>query len=297
MKILLLGSHGQVGSCLATRLLPLGEVVALDRSRCDLSDLDRVRECYRRAFGAGGPDIVVNAAAYTAVDRAETERDLAFRVNGCAVGLLAEECARTGALLVHYSTDYVYSGQKPDPYVETDPVLPLGAYGESKLEGERSIAQLGARALVLRTAWVFGPTGNNFVKTMLRLARERDSLRVVDDQIGNPTPAELIAEVTAYAIARRGRDVPTGTYHLAGSETCSWNEFTRVIVEQARIRPALGVTMDPARVERITTADYPTPAKRPANSRLDCSRLQADFEVRLPSYRPYLERMLDLRIG
>lgn len=293
MKLLLLGRNGQLGRSIEPLLMSLGELVSLDRHGCDLASADSVRE----AFRAAAPDVVINAGAYTAVDKAETERDLAYAVNAQAPSVLAEECKKRGSLLVHYSTDYVYAGDKATPYVETDPVAPLGVYGMSKLEGERAIEAAGARALVLRTAWVFGPIGNNFVKTMLRLARERDSLRVVHDQVGNPTSSELLANATALALAEHGSDMPLGVYHLAGSESCSWNDFARDILASARLRPSLGITLDPERVERITTADYPTPAKRPANSRLDTTRFRRDFGQNIPGYAPYLERMLDLRIG
>lgn len=293
MRILLLGRNGQLGRSIEPLLLSLGEVVTLDRHGCNLASADSVRE----AFAAAAPDVVVNAAAYTAVDQAESERELAYAINATAPGVLAEACKARGSLLIHYSTDYVYAGDKPTPYVETDAVAPLGVYGASKLEGERAIEASGARALVLRTAWVFGPIGNNFVKTMLRLARERDSLRVVHDQVGNPTSSELLANATALALAKHGTDLPTGVYHLAGSESCTWNDFARAIIAAARTRPALGITLDPERIERIGTADYPTPAKRPQNSRLDTTKFSRDFGQTVPGYAPYLERMLDLRIG
>lgn len=291
MKVLLFGPHGQVGSSLAPLLAPLGELVSVARGACDLANADAVRDIVRSVR----PDVIVNAAAYTAVDKAESEPELAHAVNVDAPRAMAEAATELGARLIHYSTDYVFDGEKATPYVESDAVAPTGTYGRSKEAGEAAVRAACAQATILRTAWVFGPIGNNFVKTILRLASTRDSLRVVHDQVGNPTSAELIAATTALALARFGRELPGGTYHLAGSESASWNDFARVIVETARAHPSLGVSLDPACVERITTADYPTPARRPANSRLDCSRLEQDFGVTLPGYRAYLERMLALR--
>lgn len=293
MKILLVGRNGQVGSCLEPLLFPLGELVSLGREHCDLRDAAAVAAAVREAK----PDVIVNTAAYTAVDKAESEPELAHAINARAPEAMARSAAAIGAHLVHFSTDYVYDGSKDGAYVESDATAPLGVYGASKLAGEDAIRESGANATILRTAWVFGPIGANFVKTMLRLAKERDSLRVVHDQVGNPTSAELLASLTATAIARRGKDLPGGTFHAAGGESCSWNDFTRVIVEEARAYPALSVTLDPTKVERIGTADYPTKATRPANSRLDCAKLERELGVVMPSYRPYLKHMLRLMVG
>lgn len=295
MKILLLGKDGQVGWQLQRSLAPHGDVVACGRSECDLADLDRVRAVVR----AVEPGIIVNAAAYTAVDKAESEVELATRVNAEAPGLLAVEAARRDALLIHYSTDYVYDGAKPTPYVETDPTGPLGVYGRSKLAGEEAIRAAGCRSLVFRTSWVFGARGGNFVKTILRLARERESLNVVADQVGSPTPAALIATVTGVVLAmvRHGQPekmAKNEIYHLAAARPVSWHAFARTIVGLAAQMPGFQLRLKPEDIRAITTAEYPTAARRPASSRLDCSRLEADFGLQMPDWQPYLERMLQL---
>lgn len=295
MKILLLGRDGQVGWQLQRSLAPHGEVVACSRAEADLADLDGLR----RLIGAGRPDVIVNAAAYTAVDKAESETELAFRINAEAPGVLAKEAARLGSLLVHYSTDYVFDGEQPTPYVETDPTHPQSVYGSSKLAGEQAIAAAGCRALIFRTSWVFGARGGNFVKTILRLARERELLNVVDDQIGSPTPAALIATVTGVALAmlRQGRAMEAGEqrlYHLAAARPVSWCEFARTIVSLAKARDDFNLKLGAADIKAIPTSGYPTPAKRPQNSRLDCRKLESDFGLVMPDWQPYLERMLQL---
>lgn len=295
MDVLLFGKDGQVGWQLQRSLAPHGKLHALGRDDCDLSDLDAVRAAIRSVR----PQVIVNAAAYTAVDRAEAEPAAAMLLNGEVPGVLAAEAARFGALLVHYSTDYVFDGLKATPYVETDPVAPQSAYGRSKLAGEQTIRSADCRALVFRTSWVFGARGGNFVKTILRLAAERDELGVVGDQVGSPTPAALIATVTgiALAILRQGRAMAEGEqrlYHLCSGRPVSWHEFARTIVGLASAKPGFDLRLTPAAIRSIASSEYPTPARRPANSRLDCSRLEADFGLAMPDWEPYLARMLQL---
>jgi len=264
LRILLTGANGQVGWELRRTLAVLGELEAHGRAELDLRDAGRIREAVR----ASNADAIVNAAAYTAVDKAESEREAAFAVNATAPGVLAEEAKRSGALLVHYSTDYVFDGAKPAPYVEEDEPNPINAYGASKLAGERAIAASGCRYLILRTSWVYGPRGANFYLTMLRLARERPELRVVDDQVGAPTSSLAIARATAQLL----RPGAHGLYHLSAAGRTSWCGFARAILARAGIATP---------VVAIRTEDYPAPARRPRNSRLDCSRLRADFGVAL----------------
>ncbi|MDP3539503.1 MAG: dTDP-4-dehydrorhamnose reductase [Azonexus sp.] len=295
MTILLLGKDGQVGWQLQRSLAPHGQVVACGRNECDLSDLDQVRSLVRETK----PSVIVNATAYTAVDKAESEAELAHRINAEAPSVLAEEAAALGALLVHYSTDYVYDGTKATPYVETDPTNPQSVYGLSKLAGEEAIRAVAGKSLIFRTSWVFGARGSNFVKTILRLAREKESLNVVADQFGSPTPAALIATVTGVVLAmlRCGQRLEKGEnrlYHLAAAHPVSWCEFARTIVGLAGAMPGFDLRLKPEEVRAIATAEYRTPARRPANSRLDCSRLEADFGLQMPDWQPYLERMLQL---
>jgi len=295
MTILLLGKDGQVGWQLQGSLAPHGPVVACARSQCDLSDPDQIRSVVR----AVRPSVIVNATAYTAVDKAESEPELARRINAEAPGILAEEAASLGALLVHYSTDYVYDGTKVSPYVETDATAPQSVYGRTKLAGEEAIRAVGGRSLIFRTSWVFGERGGNFVKTILRLAREKDALNVVADQIGSPTPAALIATVTSVVLAtiRHGQPEKTADseiYHLSAARPVSWCEFARTIVALASQMPGYDLRLKPEAIRAITTAEYPTPARRPANSFLDCSHLETDFGLQMPDWQPYLERMLQL---
>ncbi|HOI53578.1 MAG TPA: dTDP-4-dehydrorhamnose reductase [Azonexus sp.] len=292
MGILLLGKDGQLGWELQRALAPLAPLVACGRGECDLSDPAALRVL----VAAARPAVIVNAAAYTAVDKAESDAATAHAINAEAPRVLAECAAASGGLLIHYSTDYVYDGNKASPYVETDAVAPQSVYGRSKLSGEEGIRASGARSLVFRTSWVFGEHGGNFVRTVLRLARERDSLSVVDDQVGSPTPAALIADVTAAALlrldlGRRLGDGESRLYHLAAANPLSWCGFARRIVELAGGR-AGGLRFDADAVRAIPSAEYPTPARRPANSRLDCSRLAVDFDLHLPDWEPYLQRML-----
>ena len=271
MRILLTGATGQVGWELRRTLAPLGEVRALDRFGLDLADVPTLVASVR----ALQPDVIVNSAAYTAVDKAESERDLAFAVNATAPRVLAEEARRIGAYLVHYSTDYVFDGEKSAPYAEDDPTGPINVYGESKLEGERAIAAAGGRHLVLRTSWVYGPRGKNFYLTMLRLARERPELRVVDDQVGAPTSSLAIARATADLIGMGAQ----GLYHMTAAGETSWCGFARAILARS------GVSTP---VVAIGTKDYPTPARRPRNSRLDCSKLRREHGVALAPWEQQL---------
>ncbi len=294
-NILLLGKDGQVGWQLQRSLAPLGIVTALGRAECDLADPDAVR----RAVREHAPALIVNAAAYTAVDRAESEPERAHAINAIAPGILAEEARRSAALLVHYSTDYVYDGAQSTPYREDDATNPQSVYGRSKWAGEQAVTAAGGRALIFRTSWVFGARGQNFVKTILRLAAEREALSVVDDQIGQPSPAAMISDVTGLVLASlRGNAQATvqGTqiYHLAGAGAVSWNGFAHEIVEQARRTPGFELKLLPENIAGIPTSGYPLPAARPANSRLDCGRIEHDFGIELPAWRPYLSRMLQL---
>ncbi len=291
MKILLLGASGQVGWELQRSLAPLGELIALDRQRSSAADLSR-------PSGLGAlvaevaPDVIVNAAAHTAVDRAESEPELAHAVNATAPGELARAAAARGALLVHYSTDYVFDGSGDHPRDETAATGPLSVYGRSKLAGEAAIQASGASHLILRTSWVYGARGQNFAKTMLRLAQERETLRVVADQIGAPTGADLLADITAHAIrAVRHDPSQAGLYHAAAAGETSWHAYARFAIDTARrLRPDLGWRL--TALEPIPTADYPTPARRPLNSRLNTSRLERAFGLRLPAWQAGVERML-----
>lgn len=292
MRILLLGKDGQVGWELQRSLAPLGQVLALNsrsQSHCgDLANLSGLAETVR----AYAPDVIVNAAAYTAVDKAESERELAFKVNAEAVGVLARAAADCGALLVHYSTDYVFPGQGDQAWREDDTVGPLNTYGASKLAGEQAIQAAACQHLIFRTCWVYAARGNNFAKTMLRLAAERDSLGVIDDQFGAPTGAELIADITAHAItATRANPALAGLYHLAAGGETTWCGYARYVLEQSA---AQGVVLKAhaEQVNPLTTDAYPTPAKRPANSRLDTNKLQKAFALTLPDWRQGVARML-----
>ncbi len=297
MNILLLGANGQVGHALRSALSPLGEVVATTRSAtlddgnvCEIADFDRP-ETLPALIARLAPQAVVNAAAYTAVDRAETDRDAAFRANADAPAAIAQACAAAGIPLIHYSTDYVFDGSGTRPYREDDATSPLGVYGESKRAGEEAIDASGARHAILRTAWVYAAHGKNFMRTMLRLAAERDELRVVADQIGSPTSADLIAETTV-AVLRAMIDDPQrsfGTRHLTASEQTSWHGFATAIVERAHAQGRLA--RRPA-VTAIATADYPTPARRPAYSVLDCGLLQSELGLRLPRWSDDLDRVI-----
>jgi dTDP-4-dehydrorhamnose reductase len=288
MKILLIGKNGQVGWELRRTLAPLAEVVAVDYPEINLTDTPALRQFVAKTR----PAVVVNAAAYTAVDKAETETELCRQVNAVAPGVLAEEAKKLGALMVHYSTDYIFDGTNTLPYVETDAPNPLGAYGRSKLEGDRAVKASGADHLIFRLCWVYGARGQNFMLTMQRLAREREKLRVVGDQFGCPTWSRMIAETTALALKQvlAGADASkfNGEYHLAAGGQTNWHEFASRIIE------LMPETEKKCRVvERITTAEYPTPAKRPAYSVLDCGKLQKTFGLRLPDWEASLQQVLD----
>jgi dTDP-4-dehydrorhamnose reductase len=292
MKILLLGKNGQVGWELQRSLAPLGELIALgsaSQDYCgDFTDLAGIAETIK----AIKPDVIVNAAAHTAVDKAESEPELARTLNALAPGVLAKESKLLNALLIHYSTDYVFDGSGDKPWLESDPVAPLSVYGASKLEGEQLILASGCRHLIFRTSWVYGARGGNFAKTMLRLAGERDSLKVIDDQIGAPTGADLLADVTAHAIraARQNPDL-SGLYHLvAGGET-SWHGYASFVLDYAR-GAGIELKVAPDAVQAVPTSAFPTPAKRPHNSRLNTEKLQNAFDLHLPHWQTGVERML-----
>lgn len=288
-KILLLGKDGQVGWELQRALAPLGILASLNRSECDLADpaqLKAVLELHE-------PEVIVNAAAYTAVDKAETDQVLARRINVDAVAELAIYAREMGSLLVHYSTDYVFEGNKQEAYVEDDVTNPLSVYGQSKLDGEHKIRDALCRHLIFRTSWVYAARGGNFARTILRLAQERDTLNVIDDQIGAPTSAELIADVTAHAL----RDVlsgraPGGTYHLAATGETSWYGFARFIVEYARSK-GIKLALAPDGLRPIPAIEYPLPAKRPQNSRLNTHLLERSFALKLPRWEAGVSRVLD----
>jgi dTDP-4-dehydrorhamnose reductase len=291
MKILLLGKNGQVGWELQRSLAPLGELIALDRhpsdGMCgDLSDLNGLRATIRQVR----PDVIVNAAAYTAVDKAESEKELSDRVNGQACQLLAEEAVSSGAWLIHYSTDYVFSGNGSMAWQETDSVAPVNQYGASKLIGEQAIIASGCTYLIFRTSWVYGASGNNFAKTMLRLARECESLSVIDDQIGAPTGADLIADVTALAIQQvMQRPDLSGLYHLTAGGEVSWHGYASYVIAFAI---ANGEQLAVTAINPVETTAYPTPARRPLNSRLSTRKLCDSFSLLLPNWQNGVTRML-----
>jgi dTDP-4-dehydrorhamnose reductase len=279
MKILVTGKTGQVGYELVRSLQPLGEVIGVDRSVMDLADLDQVRDVIRGIK----PDLIVNPAAYTAVDKAESEPELAMRINGLAPGVMAEEAARLGAGLVHFSTDYVFDGTKPEPYVETDMPCPINVYGESKLAGEHAIAATGVSHLIFRTSWVYGMRGKNFLLTMMRLAAERDTLNIVADQHGAPTWSRTIADSTAFIMAQAAAsdDVANwwnrngGVYHLTAQGSTNWFGFAQALLEASERKPTL---------MPIPASDFPVAARRPENSRLCCAALMSRF-CSLPDWR------------
>ena len=291
MKILLLGKEGQVGWELHRALSTVGDLVAPEQQELDLEDLDDVRRWVRQH----APDIIVNAAAYTAVDRAESEPEKAYRINAEAVGLLAEEANRLNAWLVHYSTDYIFDGEKTSPYEEDDPANPLSVYGRTKLEGEERIREQHAKHLIFRTSWVYTARGKNFVKTILRLAKEKERLEIIADQHGAPTSAELIADVTALALHRVGHMESStavgGTYHLVAQGETSWHGYAQYVVKTAK---DIGVSLKagPDEVHPIPTEAYPLPAKRPRNSRLNVSKLTRIFRVHVPDWRDHVRRVI-----
>ncbi|MDR6888209.1 MULTISPECIES: dTDP-4-dehydrorhamnose reductase [Variovorax] len=292
MKLLLLGKGGQVGWELQRSLAPLGELVALDFDSTEFNaDFSRPEQLAETVLKVR-PDVIVNAAAHTAVDKAESEPDFARKLNATSPGVVAEAAGQIGALMVHYSTDYVFDGSGSKPWQEDDATGPLSVYGQTKLEGEQLVAKHCAKHLIFRTSWVFAARGGNFAKTMLRLAKERDRLTVIDDQFGAPTGAELLADITAHAIRATLQDpAKAGLYHaVAGGET-SWHGYARFVIEQAR---AAGVELKagPEAVDPVPTSAFPTPAKRPANSRLDTRKLQSTFGLVLPHWQQGVARML-----
>ena len=299
MKILLFGKGGQVGWELQRSLAPLGELVALEFDSTDycgdFTNLAGLAETVRKVR----PDVIVNAAAHTAVDKAESEPELVRTINALAPGILADEAEKLGAWLIHYSTDYVFNGSGTTPWKETDATGPLGVYGQTKFEGEQAVARC-SRHLIFRTSWVFAARGANFAKTMLRLAKERDQLKVIADQIGAPTGAELLADVTAHAIrtvqTRPDGQMLAGLYHLVAAGETSWHGYAQFVIERAQ---ALGETLKagPNNVLPITTANYPTPAQRPANSRLDTTKLRTTFGLHLPDWKDGVRRMLVEMLG
>jgi dTDP-4-dehydrorhamnose reductase len=290
MKILLLGKNGQVGWELQRALAPLGELIALDRYSAeycgDLSNLDGLR----RTLRAVAPDVIVNAAAYTAVDNAESDRATAQLINADATRVMAEEAASSGIWLVHYSTDYVFDGTGDIPWTETSQVSPVNFYGASKLAGEQVIVASGCKHLIFRTSWVYGVRGNNFAKTMLRLAKDRDTLNVIADQFGAPTGAELLADVASHAIIKVRMDEGlSGIYHLAASGEVSWHGYAQFVIDFAK---AQGESLAVTSVLPIPSSSYPTPAMRPRNSRMDTRKLCDKFGLTLPHWSNGVTRML-----
>jgi dTDP-4-dehydrorhamnose reductase len=286
--ILVIGKIGQVGWELRRTLAPLARVVAVDYPDIDLTHPDSVIKWTREVR----PQVIVNAAAYTAVDKAETELEKCHQINGLAPGLLAEEAKRLSALMVHYSTDYVFDGTKTTPYTEEDAPNPLGAYGRAKLAGDQAVLQVDGQHLIFRLCWVYGARGQNFLLTMMRLAREREKLRVVRDQFGCPTWSRLIAETTALAVQKvlshRDPGAFKGVYHLAASGHTNWHGFAQAIIQ---LMPAEGKKC--LTVEPITTQEYPLPAKRPAYSVLSCDKLQRTFGLQLPDWQESLRHVLE----
>jgi len=293
MKILLLGKDGQVGWELQRALSVLGKLHAVGRQQADLENLDGLRQCVRQY----APDVIVNAAAYTAVDKAESEFTMAQRINADAAGVLAEEAHRCNAWLVQYSTDYVFDGTKDAPYVENDTTNPLSVYGRTKCDGELRIRAVHDRHLILRTSWVFAARGGNFARTMLRLATEKAALNVIADQHGAPTSAELIADATALALYRichgAGDAVGAyaGTYHLTASGATTWHGYARHVLELAQAH-GISLKAGPDKVHPIATEAYPLPAPRPRNSRLDTSKFSATFNLQLPHWQHHVQRLM-----
>ena len=296
MKILLFGKNGQVGWELNRSLQPLGEAVALGRKDADFSNPESLRNIVRETK----PDVIVNAVAYTAVDKAEDEKDLALVINGASPGVLAEEALKINALLVHYSTDYVFDGTKNSPYVEDDKPKPVNLYGRSKLAGEQVIKSSGCDYLILRTSWVYSSRGHNFLLTMLKLAREREELSVVADQIGSPTSARLIADTTAHCIKQSVKERLVGIfssdlYHLTSSGYTSWHGFAEEVINTVKKKPASKLIIK--QLKAIPTADYPTPAMRPMNSQLALKKLESIFSLKMPGWRNELELCIEEMIA
>ncbi len=293
--ILLLGANGQVGHALQTTLASIGDVVLCTRAEIDLSDVEKVPQAIRTFVARVRPTAIVNAAAYTAVDRAESEPELAYFINAVVPGLLAEAAEVVDACLVHYSTDYVFDGRQSIPYKETDRTNPLSVYGRTKLQGEQAVAQGCKRHILLRTSWVVSAHGGNFLKTMLKAGQERDSLRVVADQVGAPTSAKLIAQATTHILDTLmdcdAQDPRWGLYHLvAGGET-NWHDYAQYVLSQAR-EAGWPIKVNPAGIAAIATADYPVAATRPLSSRLDTTKFRQTFGLELPDWRYGVDEVL-----
>lgn len=292
MKVLLLGKDGQVGWELQRALAPLGELISVGRAQADFDRPDLLRSFVQQVQ----PDVIVNAAAYTAVDKAESEPERVRRINAESVGVLAQEAQRLDAWLVHYSTDYVFDGEKTSPYREDDATNPLSVYGKTKLEGECLVRDAQSKHLIFRTSWVYSTRGGNFAKTMLRLAKEREELRVVADQCGAPTSAELIADVTALVLYRLSRSADStrtfsGTYHLVANGETSWHRYAQHMLQQAQV-VGISLKAGPAAVMPISAAEYPLPAMRPKNSRLSTAKLSNTFGIQLPDWRYHIQRLI-----
>jgi dTDP-4-dehydrorhamnose reductase len=296
MKLLLLGGSGQIGWELQRALAPLGEVITLDRDSEPAADFMRP-DALALTVRAIGPDVIVNAAAHTAVDRAESEPEIARSINALAPGRLADTAATLGAWLVHYSTDYVFDGSGTAPRREAAVTAPLSVYGRTKLEGEQLIRASGCRHLILRTGWVYGARGSNFARTMLELATTRDRLTVVDDQIGAPTGADLLADVTAHALRMtHQRPQLGGTYHAVAAGETSWHGYAVFVIEWAR-RRGHQIKVAPRAIEAVPSSAFPTAARRPLNSRLDTGKLRSNFGLTLPHWQSGVQRMLAEVLG
>ena len=285
-KILIIGKNGQVGWELCRTVAPIGELVCIDFPDIDLTNESMLRQIVQKI----APNVIVNAAAYTAVDKAETETELSMKINAIAPGILAEEAKKTGALMVHYSTDYVFDGTKKEPYLEDDAPNPINAYGRSKLEGDQAVQRIGVNYLIFRLCWVYGARGQNFMLTMMRLAREREELRVVADQVGSPTWSRMIAETTALALQRvltsPNPSAFNGLYNLCASGHASWHQFADAIVASMPSENKKCNT-----IKAITTVEYPTPARRPYRSILGCDKLKKTFGLRLPDWKISLDQV------
>ena len=291
MKILLTGKNGQLGFELQRALAPLGQIVAVGSQECNLAQPDAIRALVREVQ----PDLIINPAAYTAVDKAESEPELAQAVNAQAPAILGEEAQRRNAWIIHFSTDYVFDGSSSRPYIEDDPTGPLGVYGRSKRDGELALQHVCAQHLIFRTSWVVGAHGNNFTKTMLRLGAERDSLSIVADQFGAPTSAALLADVAAQIVGRAQREevstLPFGLYHLTASGVTTWHGLASFVLDIAR-KQGLQLKVDPEKILAITTAEYPLPAKRPANSQLNTELFRKTFGLELPPWQEGMHHIL-----
>ncbi len=291
MKVLLFGKNGQVGHELSRSLQPLGEVITYGREEADFSNPESLRVIIQKER----PGIIVDAAAYTAVDKAEEEENLALAINSESTKVLAEEALKANSLLVHYSTDYVFDGTGNKPYLETDKPNPINVYGRTKLAGEQAIIDSGCDYLIFRTSWVYASRGNNFLLTMLKLVKEREELSIVSDQIGAPTSAKLIADTTIFCVNQAMKEKQAGCfssdlYHLTSSGSTSWHGFTEEIVKTARESRATKLNIK--RVKAITTTDYPTPATRPMNSRLELSKLESTFSIKMPDWKDVLHECM-----